>query len=196
MLDKNPESRIVVPEIKVPGGRSCLRAVCRGLGLRPLLGIVRLRPALARPPPAPYPQCHSLFGTAALPCPGASRLLGAGGGGGWEEDLGLMFMRLCKGSSARWAASAHSSWLGLMASTLPAPDEMGLCVSHALARALVLTPPIPLRNCSEDGRKLVSGETRPLPRPAEFRPVAESRVRSDPHSLPTPQSMLHTRLAL
>lgn len=89
MLDKNPESRIVVPEIKVPRGHYCLWDVCRGLGLRPLLGIVRLNPALARPP---APQCHLLFGTAALPCPGASRLLGAGGGGGWEEDLGLMFM--------------------------------------------------------------------------------------------------------
>lgn len=90
MLDKNPESRIVVPEIKVPGGHCCLGDVCRGLGLRPLLGIVWLNPALARP----LPHIHSatLFGTAALPCPGASRLLGAGRGGGWEEDLGLMFM--------------------------------------------------------------------------------------------------------
>lgn len=72
MLDKNPESRIVVPEIKVPGGHRSPWGVHQGPGLCPLLGIVWLNPASARPhsppstalrppwhcyPPMPWASC-------------------------------------------------------------------------------------------------------------------------------------------
>lgn len=49
MLDKNPESRIVVPEIKVPEGHHSPWGVHQGPGLCPLLGIVWLNPASAGP---------------------------------------------------------------------------------------------------------------------------------------------------
>ena len=49
MLDKNPESRIVVPEIKVPRGPCCPVGYALGAQLCSLLGIVWLNPASARP---------------------------------------------------------------------------------------------------------------------------------------------------
>lgn len=58
MLDKNPESRIVVPEIKVPAASW---GVCQGLSLCPLLGIFWLNPASVRPQflfTAPQPFLH------------------------------------------------------------------------------------------------------------------------------------------
>lgn len=77
MLDKNPESRIVVPEIKVsaaPWG------MCQGLSLSPRLGIF----GSTLPRSGPTFLClqrHTLFCTTALPCPVASGMLEAGGGG-------------------------------------------------------------------------------------------------------------------
>ncbi|KAK2102776.1 hypothetical protein P7K49_020443 [Saguinus oedipus] len=76
MLDKNPESRIVVPEIKVPLAWPV-----------PMLGTVWLSSASARPhthvSTAPHP-----FGIAVLPGPEACELLGALLRGG--EDVGVV----------------------------------------------------------------------------------------------------------
>lgn len=84
MLDKNPESRILVPEIKVPGGHTAAPwSVCRRLGLRrPLLGTVWLDPALARPL-ASHPQRQALLGTSAS----HAQEEGAGGGFGVCVDV-------------------------------------------------------------------------------------------------------------
>lgn len=85
MLDKNPESRIVVPEIKVPGRCRC------PVGCVPLAWpVCSAWNRLAQPSLAPHPSRHALLGTAALPCPGAFGLLGARKG--QEEDLGPVLM--------------------------------------------------------------------------------------------------------
>lgn len=84
------------------------------------------------------------------------------------------------GSAASGAASAHSDRLGLVASTLPGPDQNGVsvCSIPRLPKSwiLSLTLPIPWRNLCGGGRKLVSSLI-PSPRPAEFHPFAESTVR-------------------
>ncbi|EGW07459.1 Anaphase-promoting complex subunit 5 [Cricetulus griseus] len=67
MLDKNPESRIVVPEIKVLDCRWLRRLVLEACGLC----LEMFGSALST---APHPP-----GIAASPCPGASGLLGAAG---------------------------------------------------------------------------------------------------------------------
>lgn len=161
MLDKNPESRIMVPEIKVLGGRR------RPVGRVPLAWpvssawIVWLNPALARPL-APHPLHHALLGSAALPRPGASGLLGARRGG--RRIWGLCRCDCGSGTRHQRAACAHSDWLGLVASTLLGLDS-GLCVRHALA-AQVLGPCLdPAHLCedgSEGGRGSVSSLTRLL----------------------------------
>lgn len=99
MLDKNPESRIVVPEIKVPGATAVLWDVHQGSGLCPLLGIVWLNPAVAGPHAPPSTVLHPPWHRCP-PMPSVSGLLAAGGGGEWGGGLGLMFTVIVELGSA------------------------------------------------------------------------------------------------
>lgn len=61
--------------------------------------------------------------------PWASGLLRAGGGGSWGGAFGLVLtVIVAMGSAASGAAGARSNWLGLMAFTLPGPDQTGVPV--------------------------------------------------------------------
>jgi len=119
MLDKNPESRIVVPEIKVsaaPWG------VCQGLSLSPLLGCLA-QPCLGQ---APHSAVYSAtLSSAPLPSHALWPL------GCWElvgEDLGLVFTVIVEvGSATSQAASTCFTWLKLMASTSLDQTRVSVC---------------------------------------------------------------------
>lgn len=95
MLDKNPELRIVVPEIKVPGGRCC-----------PLGHVLEAQPVssawncLAQPCLGQAPR-PSVYSTASFLAPLPSHVLGPLGCWGLVgEDLGLVFTVIVEVGSA------------------------------------------------------------------------------------------------
>lgn len=112
MLDKNPESRIVVPEIKV---RDCcwlrrLELEACGLCLEMFGSVLSI---------APHPA-----GISAFPCPGASGLLGAGAS---ADGCGLC------GSCDHQRGCLRLLPLACADGVHPQRVIQGLCVLHVLA---------------------------------------------------------------
>lgn len=135
--------------------------VHQGLSLHPLLGIVWLNPALARPhTPPPTVPCPSWHHCPPMPW----GLWAAGAAGGLGGGFRTCVHCGCGSGICCQPGSPHS--LGLAwadASTLPGPDQTGasVCSTPWLLKSWVLslTLPVPLRDCNEGGRKLVHSLT-------------------------------------